>query len=93
MECRHLNGIKADCSLANLAWGTKAENTEDNHRLKVYPCGADHPMATLTEADVLAIRQRYAAGGITRRELARERQLPFGTVADILCRRSWGHLT
>lgn len=29
MECRHLNGVRNDNRLANLAWGTKEENYAD----------------------------------------------------------------
>lgn len=36
MECRHLNGIKTDCSVGNLSWGTPSENYEDNRRLGAY---------------------------------------------------------
>lgn len=36
MQCRHLNGIKKDCSLGNLKWGTHEENCEDNRRLGSY---------------------------------------------------------
>jgi hypothetical protein len=32
MECRHLNGIRADCRLVNLTWGTRAENIEDKRK-------------------------------------------------------------
>src|SRR5262245_55877689 len=36
MECRHFNGDKTDCRLANVTWGTPEENREDNRRLGVY---------------------------------------------------------
>lgn len=32
MECRHLNGVRDDCRLVNLAWGTRAENVEDRRK-------------------------------------------------------------
>jgi hypothetical protein len=32
MECRHLNGVRRDCRLVNLAWGTRAENIDDKRR-------------------------------------------------------------
>jgi hypothetical protein len=32
MQCRHLNGIRDDVRLANLAWGTHGQNMEDRDR-------------------------------------------------------------
>lgn len=29
MECRHLNGVRANCRLVNVTWGTRLENTAD----------------------------------------------------------------
>ena len=31
-QARHLNGVKTDCRLANLCWGTAKENYEDRIR-------------------------------------------------------------
>jgi hypothetical protein len=31
-EVRHLNGVRTNNALTNLAWGTKLENAEDKHR-------------------------------------------------------------
>jgi hypothetical protein len=36
MECRHLNGVRSDPRLVNLAWGTKAENADDRRRHRNY---------------------------------------------------------
>lgn len=36
MECRHLNGIKTDCRLKNLEWGTQEENVQDNRDHRKY---------------------------------------------------------
>ncbi len=36
MECRHLNGVRADCRLENLIWGTRAENVADRRKHRNY---------------------------------------------------------
>jgi NUMOD4 motif/HNH endonuclease len=49
MECRHLNDIKADNRLVNLAWGTQSENKQDelrngrNRNLSKTHCLKGHP--------------------------------------------------
>lgn len=45
-----------------------------------------------TGADVLEIRQRYAAGGISQSKLGSEYGLSQGTIADIVHRKTWTHI-
>lgn len=92
MECRHLNGIKADCRLDNLEWGTQEDNRGDNRRLDAYQRGGEHSQAKLTEDDVRQIRQHYAAGGILQRELAADFGITLSMVSMIVNRRSWQHV-
>lgn len=61
-ECRHLNGIKGDNRLSNLAWGTPQENREDNVSLGAYQRGEAHSQAKLTDAQAREIRTRRANG-------------------------------
>lgn len=62
MECRHLNGDRADNRLVNLAWGTQADNMADRDRHGTTLDGCRHANAKLTAADVRAIRARAAKG-------------------------------
>ena len=56
------------------------------------PRGEAHGMAQIAEADVLAIRERYAAGGITKAALARSLGMSKVHIGDIIRRRSWRHV-
>lgn len=87
-EARHLNDRKDDNSLANLRWGTRAENVADaisNRRIKR---GRDVAGAKLTEREVLEIREAHgtnsaiaATYGVTREAVSRIKQ-----------RRNWAWL-
>jgi hypothetical protein len=92
MECRHLNGVKADCRLENLAWGTPEQNRQDNRDLGTYQAGEQHTQAKLTEDAVRAIRARHAAGGVLQRELAEEHGVNVPTISGIVNRRTWRHV-
>lgn len=54
--------------------------------------GVDHGCAVLTEAQVLDIRRRYAAGGITQRELGAEYGIDQTAVSMIVLRKNWKHI-
>jgi hypothetical protein len=65
-ETRHLNGIRNDNRLANLAWGTKTENGEDRKVHGTSPRGPRNHAAKLTAEKVAEIRRRYANGTLQR---------------------------
>lgn len=52
--------------------------------------GEGNPNAKLTEFQVLAIRQRYAAGGVTQVALAAEFGLHKASIYQIIRGKSWG---
>lgn len=62
MECRHLNGDRADCRWENLAWGTRSTNQMDRVAHGTSNRGERHPMSKLTLEQVLAIRQPLKPG-------------------------------
>jgi hypothetical protein len=57
------------------------------------PKGTACSWSKLDEDDVRAIRQRYARGGVTQRQLATEYGLHYQTVWQIIHRERWSHLT
>lgn len=54
--------------------------------------GVKNPAAKLTEAQVLEIRARYAAGGIFQYVLAKEYSVTQGLITSIVRRKTWRHI-
>lgn len=70
-------------------WRHLAPIAPDRPRIK--PTGERHPMAKLTEADVLAIR-RLRSEGRRVKDLAQIFGISEGNARDVISGRSWSHL-
>ncbi len=94
MLCCHGNGIRSDNRLTNLRWGTPKENAEDmmRHGTHFRASGEANGEAELTEVEVLAIRARYAAGGVTQRQIAEERNVSQSTIWRAINSETWKHI-
>lgn len=81
------------CNPAHLFLGTAAENADDmvQKGRQHHPIGELHPSHKLTAQQVVAIRQRYAAGE-QQIDLAAEYGVAFQTVSMIVLRKTWRHL-
>lgn len=97
-ECRHLNGIKTDCRLENLRWGTPIENGQDRIRHGHQQHGEDRWNAHLTEENVIEAR-RLRKGNPrvwTYRKLARRygvtRYVMTTAVSEGVVGKTWKHL-
>jgi hypothetical protein len=91
MECRHLNDVKSDNRLENLAWGSHKKNGEDMARLGRSARGERHPKARLTEDDIRAIRRRRANGERVC-VLARDFGINSAGICRIVSRFTWRHV-
>lgn len=90
MECRHLNGIRTDSRLVNLAWGTTAENQADREEHGTANIGEQHPAAKLSEWDVVVIRAR-AGRGERHKHIADDFGISRGCVG-LVCKERWLHV-
>lgn len=89
MYARHLNGVRHDNRLANLAWGTWEENDADKElhgtRLRGERCAG----AILDEGAVREIRRRR---GEPQADLAAEFGCTFSNISAIQRGKSWRHV-
>ena len=79
---------------AHLTFGSHADNMRDRNEAgrQARQKGVDHGGAKLTEEQVLEIRRRYAAGGVSQQALGDEFGVAQHTISDIVRRRYWTHL-
>lgn len=88
MECCHINGDPKDNKIDNLRWDTHYSNNQDRKQHGTYALGDKHPMARITEQDVLAIR----SSGKSNKELRKIYAISNSQMHRILTKQSWKHL-
>lgn len=93
--CRHLNDIPLDNRLANLAWGTRLENTADakaNGRLGPYKVSAEMAAAIRHDRESMTLGQLREKYGLTVVAIARtlRPKRPRKTRKDLGSRRGGG---
>lgn len=77
MECRHLNGDRADNRLDNLKWGTRSENMQDAVKhgtcnlLYLNTYGENHSQSQLSNKNRKLILHQYRSGLFTQKELSK----------------------
>lgn len=91
-EVRHLNDVKWDDRLTNLAWGTHAENYADRRAHGGGNHGSRHGLAKLSEAAVALIRARYVPKLVTQKMLAAEFGVTRECVKLIVSGKRWAHV-
>ncbi len=94
LQVCHGIGGKADNSLANLRYGTAAENAADKLRDGTAPRGERQGQAVLTSEQVLEARALSGAGPKgTLARLAREWGVPYSCLQAAASGRNWAWLT
>ncbi len=90
-ECRHLDGDPTNNRLANLRWGTRAENMADRAVHGTSNRGERNGMARLRNADVVEIRRRHG-NGETKKAIAADYGITTARVLLIVARRIFRHV-
>lgn len=85
MECRHLDGNRANNHLGNLRWGTRSENYDDRRGHGTTNDGERHGNARLSNAQVKEIRASTAS----IRDLASRYSVSPITIGKITSGASW----
>ena len=93
-ECNHIDGDKHNNRIENLEWASMTENIRHAHDIGLFDraIGEHHYKAKLTERDVRAIRQLYAAGAHSMYELAAMFGVSRPNVGYIINRKIWKHI-
>ncbi len=87
------------CNPDHLFAGTPWQNSRDmlsKGRHKAFAqgevAGGKNPRALLTDDDVVKIREQYANGNVTLKQLAKEYGVHFDTISKAINRVTWSHL-
>lgn len=93
MECRHFpDRDPTNNRLANLSWGSPAENANDKIVHGTAEFGIKNHMAKLSESDIVAIRKKYATGKWYQRELAEKYSVSPSAISLICLGENWRHM-
>lgn len=76
----------------HLELGSHADNMRDKRIRRRHAIGEDHFGSRLTENSVIAIRDMYATGGYSQRDLALRFSCRQSTIWYILNNHTWRHL-
>ncbi len=97
MVCRHFpDRTRSNNDLDNLSWGTPKQNTADmiiQGTAVPKPKGEACSWSKLTADDVREIREAYATGNISQRELGERKGVSQTVIGDAIRGTSWGHVT
>lgn len=89
MEARHFNGIRHDNRLNNLEWATHIDNVADRKLHGTHRAGEDNNLAVLKESDVVLIREMYASGVATQKQIGEKYGITQSGVGRIVRGQAW----
>ena len=98
VEMNHKNGDRNDPSLENLELVTRSQNIRHSFlvlgkKTNFKPMnGEENGCSKLTDADVLKIRDLYAAGGVRQKDIADKFGVSQRMISLIVRREKWQHI-
>lgn len=92
MEVNHLDGNPENNTPLNLEIVTRLQNEVHALANGLKPRGESHGCAIYTEAQIRALKQDAAVGGMTQKQLAEVHGIKLPTVQAILTGRQWTHV-
>jgi hypothetical protein len=78
--------------LENLRWGTQKQNSADRWPQGTVQLGSNHPRSIFTEQQVIKIRELFATGKYTQKQLAKQFNCSISAIKGIWRRRIWTHV-
>lgn len=92
MEVCHQNGDHVDNRLSNLRYDTAKNNQQDRIGHGTDNHGARNGRSKLTEQAILEIRDKYATGMFSQRELGNEYGVSQAHIGYVVNKKSWAHV-
>jgi hypothetical protein len=90
-EVRHLDGIRENNQIGNLAWGTRSDNMQDAVRHGTIKRGVRQENAKLDDDKVREIR-RLLASGFTQSSLSSTFGVSGSVISEINTGKAWKHV-
>jgi hypothetical protein len=90
--CCHGDDDPANNALTNLRWDTPKSNGQDQVKNGRSNQGVRHGISKCTDESVRQMRDEYAAGNTSYKELAKKHGVHASTVSDIIHRVTWPHV-
>ena len=86
----HENGVRTECDVDNIYWGTPQDNADDRVRHGNNRPGSQHRNSKLHERDIARIRR--LASTMPQKRLAERFGVSQATISSIINNTSWRHV-